>query len=215
MTLSISTDTLNTLKQQGVDRHDPAMFSGIESRVKRAAKQRDNVRNKVLNNAQRELDRYLQRHSEHKPADETVTDSREEKMDGARATSIGDLVALRQHLDKLTAAGEGDTVSHLSETAFRQSSPVSANCESVAPSLPALRSSLVYRQLQHRQYVDQFMDTALHATPESPGPLNPEILAIRLLSQINDLSPSYISHYVSYFETLQWLHNNKVAAPSK
>ena len=42
-----------------------------------------------------------------------------------------------------------------------------------------------------------------------------EILAIKLLRQINDVSPAYISRYVGYFETLQWLAQEIPPAPKQ
>ena len=81
--------------------------------------------------------------------------------------------------------------------------------------LPRLKAGVAYQQFQHQQRVDHFIDSAFNETPENPGPLNPEILAIKLLRQINDLSPAYISRYVGYFETLQWLTQEIPPAPKQ
>lgn len=89
-----------------------------------------------------------------------------------------------------------------------------SNTQSATP-LPRLKAGLAYQQFQHQQRIDHFIDSAFNETPENPGPLNPEILAIKLLKQINDLSPTYISRYVSYFETLQWLAQEIPAAPKQ
>ncbi|MFT7387724.1 MAG: hypothetical protein ACI8VC_000965 [Candidatus Endobugula sp.] len=80
-----------------------------------------------------------------------------------------------------------------------------ANNHAALFSASSFKSSVAYQKFQHQKRIDHFIDNALNETPENPGPLNPEILAIRLLQQINNLSPEYISRYVGYFETLQWL----------
>lgn len=71
--------------------------------------------------------------------------------------------------------------------------------------MATLKASHTHQKFQYKKRVDNFIDIAFNETPENPGPLNPEILSIRLLKAINDRSPEYISRYVSYFETLHWL----------
>ena len=41
--------------------------------------------------------------------------------------------------------------------------------------------------------------------PEDSGPLNPQMLITESLSQLRDLSPGYLSRFVTYFDTLFWL----------
>jgi len=77
--------------------------------------------------------------------------------------------------------------------------------DSNVPIMTVLKSSLAYQKFQKRTRVDHFIDIALGEIPETPGPLNPEMLAIRLLKSISTISPEYLSRYVSYFETLQYL----------
>lgn len=209
----ISLETLAALKQKGLDRYDVVAFAGIESLLNRAAAQREKVRVRVFRKAQQALDHYIQQYKldERMASDQTIAE--DVMVDEARLsksphnTTINALIALRQYVD-------GVDVNSGAEIADSDVSPVdtTASAEPVTPSvLPALKSSAAYHRLQHQQRIDQFMDAALNAKPENPGPLNPETLAIRLLTQINDVSPEYISHYVTYFDTLQWLHNN---APS-
>ena len=46
---------------------------------------------------------------------------------------------------------------------------------------------------------------ALAEVPEAAGPLNPQRLATRSLAAMHDLSPHYLSRFVSYIDTLFWL----------
>ena len=52
---------------------------------------------------------------------------------------------------------------------------------------------------------DKVVNQALAEVPESAGPLNPQRLATRSLETMRDLSPHYLSRFVSYIDTLFWL----------
>ncbi|MGS2718291.1 DUF2894 domain-containing protein [Eionea flava] len=207
--LPISVEALASLKQKGFHRYDVVAFAGIESLVSRAAAQREKVRVLVLNKAQQALNRYVQQYKldERIVSDQAIVedtaanDVRLSKSTHSKA--INALVTLRKYVDGLHVEPELEKADSVTQSAVATSTEHAASTV-----LPALKSSAAYYRLQHQQRVDQFMDTALNAKPETPGPLNPETLAIRLLSQIHDLSPEYIRHYVTYFDTLQWLHNN-------
>jgi hypothetical protein len=70
---------------------------------------------------------------------------------------------------------------------------------------PALKSARVFRQTRVEQDTDFRLDTAIRTGPESPGPLNPQMLTIRALTTLRDLSPQYLSRFMAYAETLLWL----------
>jgi hypothetical protein len=147
---------------------------------------------------------------------------------------ISALVALRQRLasdtdsiqqgDELGASAEA--IKFFSQQLAEQEKQMQHQCDEVSEEVnysangharslsgSSLKSSVAYQKFQHQKRIDHFIDNALNETPENPGPLNPEILVIRLLKQINNLSPEYISRYVGYFETLQWLEQE--IRPSK
>ncbi|EGG95574.1 hypothetical protein IMCC1989_1540 [gamma proteobacterium IMCC1989] len=116
------------------------------------------------------------------------------------------------------AVEKGDTAIKFAEQLSQQEQVLlnnKAQKSTRSTPLPRLKAGVAYQQFQHQQRVDQFIDSAFNETPENPGPLNPEILAIKLLRQINDLSPAYISRYVGYFETLQWLAQEIPPAPKQ
>lgn len=74
---------------------------------------------------------------------------------------------------------------------------------------PALRRELrALRLLRGRQRevaIQQRLADAIANAPEAPGPLNPQMLAIRALSAMRDYSPEYAKHFVAYLDTLMWL----------
>jgi len=56
--------------------------------------------------------------------------------------------------------------------------------------------------------IDKIIARAINEGPENPGPLNPQMLAIKSLINMRDLSPSYLRRFASYIETLLWLEKN-------
>jgi Protein of unknown function (DUF2894) len=74
---------------------------------------------------------------------------------------------------------------------------------------PARREELKAARRFHSAMVefnaDNVVNQALAEVPEECGPLNPQRLATRSLATMRDLSPHYLSRFVSYIDTLFWL----------
>ncbi|MEH6608727.1 MAG: DUF2894 domain-containing protein [Halioglobus sp.] len=68
-----------------------------------------------------------------------------------------------------------------------------------------LRSSRQLRESMLKRRVDKMIAQAIASMPDDPGPLNPQMLAIRSLTTLGDLSPAYLSRFVPYIETLHCL----------
>ncbi|WP_162846073.1 DUF2894 domain-containing protein [Seongchinamella sediminis] len=77
------------------------------------------------------------------------------------------------------------------------------------PQSPAQREELKAARRFHSAMVrfnaDKVVRQALAEVPEDAGPLNPQRLATRSLETMRDLSPHYLSRFVSYIDTLFWL----------
>lgn len=71
----------------------------------------------------------------------------------------------------------------------------------------AMESSSVrdFRELLVKLDSDRLVARVISDGPEAPGPLNPQALVIRSLAALRDLSPDYLSRFVSYVDTLLWL----------
>jgi Protein of unknown function (DUF2894) len=70
-----------------------------------------------------------------------------------------------------------------------------------------LRAARRFQSAMVRQNADKVVTQALAEIPEACGPLNPQRLATRSLQTMRDLSPHYLSRFVSYIDTLFWLEN--------
>ena len=68
-----------------------------------------------------------------------------------------------------------------------------------------LQSMKEFRESMKHFNIDAIIARAINDGPESPGPLNPQMLAIKSLTHMRDLSPSYLRRFASYTETLLWL----------
>lgn len=81
--------------------------------------------------------------------------------------------------------------------------PVSDSNEGNVPI--ELLSTKKYLESIKRSNIDKAIDLAINATPKNPGPHNPQMLAIKSLSKIRNLSPQYARRFAAYIETLLWL----------
>lgn len=105
----------------------------------------------------------------------------------------GPLAELTARLNR--AAGEGEVL------------PSTAGLSAAtAPAEPAeLKSLQRDRAAWARLSVEQELQRALAQVPANPGPLNPHLLVLRSLRQLQALSPAYLARFVSQVETLIWL----------
>ena len=68
-----------------------------------------------------------------------------------------------------------------------------------------LRSLATYRNTMQTLHSNRVVSRAIQVRPETPGPLNAQMLATRSLTALRKLSPEYLSRFVSYIDTLLWL----------
>ncbi len=80
---------------------------------------------------------------------------------------------------------------------------------------PELKSLKQFRDSLAKEHAEQRVADALANKPENAGPLNPEMLAIRSLATIRDLSPDYLNRFVAYMDTLLWLEQAASSKPRK
>ena len=79
-----------------------------------------------------------------------------------------------------------------------------------------LKSFKLFKDTWARLHSERVVTQAIQNRPENPGPLNPQMLAIKSLSTMRDLSPDYLNRFVSYVDTLLWLEKSEaMLAPAK
>ncbi len=94
--------------------------------------------------------------------------------------------------------------------------PASAETTAADTGAPAeMRAARQLRELRLKRYADSLVERALAEAPEDPGPLNPQMLSIKALSHMRDLSPQYLNRFVSYVDTMIWLEKSQEGLHSK
>ncbi|MFT6033385.1 MAG: hypothetical protein ACI854_001919 [Arenicella sp.] len=71
-----------------------------------------------------------------------------------------------------------------------------------------MQSMKHFRESMKHVDIDKLIARAITEGPENPGPLNPQMLAIKSLTQMRKLSPMYLRRFAAYIETMLWLEKN-------
>lgn len=123
------------------------------------------------------------------------------------------LVQLNRELAGAHHPVSGPTPSALAAALAEQDRIFKARLSSVGDALvPVPKSGLHAARhldtLRSRFQLDQLIATALVHQPETPGPLNPQRLLVRLLTTLHELSPSYLMHTLDHSRTLFGLQHS-------
>lgn len=87
-----------------------------------------------------------------------------------------------------------------------QAEPQQENSDAVVTGLRAANRFQQY-QLKHAKH--RKVRIALEQRPENPGPLNPHMLAVKILNEIQAVSPAYLDRFVSYVDALNALQQSR------
>jgi hypothetical protein len=206
---------VDALRARGAQCFDPVRFRFIEGLARRAAEQRDAVRDRLDARLAEALGDYRER------AERAERDARDRLASGlSRFPEAAD--ALRQHFDggdfpglqRLLARLEarrdsGLFTDLLAGIALR--SPDGANADDTATARPAaerrveLKSLKYFRHTWSKLSVEQQLAHAFAQAPDNAGPLNSHFLVLRALGLMRDVAPEYLEHFVPYIEALLWL----------
>ncbi|WP_353393126.1 DUF2894 domain-containing protein [Hydrogenophaga sp. 5NK40-0174] len=70
---------------------------------------------------------------------------------------------------------------------------------------PLLRSAVRFHDMWARMGAEQDLEEAFGRAPENAGPLNPHMLVLKTLRQMQSLSPAYLQRFMTQAEGLLWL----------
>ena len=191
--------TLDALRARGDHRIDPVRFSFIEVLARRALLQQGAAR-RILD------DRLAQLLSAYSEDVERARLAR----DAAQATSdvAGELPGLPG------ATGANSAVrSALAELAGRLAPRANGDDGAIEGSMP--RTLKYFRSTWSKLSAERHLSQSHATVPDNPGPLNSHHLVHQALKSMRDLSPGYLSHFMSHVDALLWLDDaNAVAAVS-
>jgi hypothetical protein len=120
-----------------------------------------------------------------------------------RAQGALDVSPNERSFDDILRQQEDDLVAAFSDSAADPDSMQSGNVES--GEFGELQSIRRFRESLVKRNADKLVTESIKHAPENAGPLNPQMLVIHSLATMRDLSPHYMSRFVSYIDTLLWL----------
>lgn len=184
------------LKTSATGRYDPVRLRYIESLLQRW----ESSTGKRAQRLERRLRESLAAYRAAQPASTPRAPQR-----NASPTGLAQLCELLSHgsdndmppLEQTLRQQELDLVGAI---ASRSSASTASEMRS-----EELRAARRFHSAMVSLNADRVVTTALADIPEDCGPLNPQRLATRSLAAMRELSPHYLSRFVSYIDTLLWL----------
>ncbi len=197
---------IDALVEAGAARFDPLAIHHINLLAARAKDYAEPVRRRIeakLANAVEVLEqRFWSARTEAMEAAAQASKRFPAAADDLQAlVAKGDFKALRRAVAALEA---GSATSSLTALTHRLSGHV-ADEKASAPAgsgLPELKAVQYFRQTWSALSVHRQVNRALQQAPANAGPLNSHRLVVRSLELMRDISPEYLSHFVSYADTL-------------
>ena len=159
----------------------------------------------TLKSLSAKLERQHKQHNNHSQALVTLTEQMNQEESVSDKPAYND--SQRRSLAELVQRQEDDALLSLSDVKAKAELVTDA-CKTAATDQNApreLKSIKLFRESWAKLNSDQLVTRIIKEGPENPGPLNPEMLVIRSLATMRDLSPDYLNRFVSYIDTLLWL----------
>jgi hypothetical protein len=75
-----------------------------------------------------------------------------------------------------------------------------------------LKSFNSFKQFKEKYDTDKLVEQMITLRPENLGPLNPHMLLIKSLESLRELSPQYLSRFVTYIDAILRLEDTTSAA---
>jgi hypothetical protein len=73
---------------------------------------------------------------------------------------------------------------------------------------PDLKSVRLFRNTWSKLSADKQLNAALDQAPKNAGPINSHMLVLRSLALMREISPDYLSRFISYADTLVYLEQS-------
>ncbi len=216
--------TLAALREAGAHRFDPVCFRYIEALATRTEQQPGAIRRVLERSLQDALANYLARRDSARQSMAQIGGSLARRFPDAGAEIEGlvaqtDERALQQLGARLEARADRGSLSELIRRLDRPSTDTSTRNPASTPGAPrelkALRES---KASWTRLRIDRQLQQSQASIPANPGPLNSLLLVLRALQTMQEISPSYLQHFIAHLETLSWLDRaavGNVVSPAK
>jgi hypothetical protein len=192
---------LADLAANGDQHFDPFQFRFIESLLEKLPNYSPSAAESLALRAQQGLDDYRQRLANNPTAPQPLL---QHKQTSALAEIIGELDA--RSSEPPLSEDELSFENLLDKRLSNSSAGPTLGKQFMDKSAPREMASVRrMRDTLARSGAQQRVRQAASNTPDDPGPLNPQKLAISSLALMDQLSPAYARRFVAYLDTLQWL----------
>lgn len=187
---------LETLRAEGLQRHNPARFHYLEVLAQRLPGQPAAVQQVLAQRLEQAVATYAR-------------EARSATAAAAPGTGATPATAAPSPLARLNRelTARASAEPHAATT-----DPLHASAGAHLPDMKSVRQfSEVWSKISAEQQVVQ----ALHRGPENAGPLNSHKLVLRSLSLMRALSPDYLRRFMSQMDALLWLDQAGTRAPAQ
>ena len=187
---------LETLRAEGLQRHNPARFHYLEVLAQRLPGQPAAVQQVLAQRLEQAVATYAR-------------EARSATAAAAPGTGVPPATAATSPLARLNRELRARTSA---EPHAATTDPLHASAGAHLPDMKSVRQfSEVWSKISAEQQVVQ----ALHRGPENAGPLNSHKLVLRSLSLMRALSPDYLRRFMSQMDALLWLDQAGTRAPAQ
>jgi hypothetical protein len=197
-----------SLRNLGADRLDPVRFHFIETLGRRALQQQGEVRSLLDGRLAEALAAYRQRFEQAQNAAQeamarieqqhpAATDELQQLFAAGDFSEITRFVARLEKKDSHTPLA--NLTRHLEQQSQENSDPHLSEETGSRTELKAIR---YFRNTWSKLSVNKQVTQAIEQAPENAGPLNSHMLVLRSLTLMRDISPDYLSRFMSYADTL-------------
>ena len=181
---------LAALRERGAHQFDPVRFCFIEALATRAAACEGAVRRVLDGKLATALAAYVERY---------------EKAESEAGNSLHHRLAANveapSHQGPLT-----ELVRQIAHHSSQKGDGSSAHeVATGAESTDALKTLRYFRSTWSKLSVDRQLNQSLAQAPKNAGPLNSQLLVLRSLQTMRELSPDYLNRFMSYVDALLWL----------
>lgn len=214
---------LATLREAGAGRFDPVRWHYIEALERRAQAQRGGVRRMLDARLAQALSALEERFelARREAAEEVRRCAAAAPQAAAALESLLAAGAFQELHRHIAALETGKAVSALAALVRELEASSGAGAEAPAHARagtrpgarPELKTLRDFRNTWARLSVDNQVAQALKQAPRNAGPINSHMLMLRSLTMMRDISPDYLSRFMTYADTLLCLDRCETGKP--
>ena len=182
--------TLADLRERGAQEFDPVRFRFIEALARRATAREGAARRVLDDRLATVLAAYVERYER---AQSEAGNSHRPDVNAKGSFDPGPLTELVRLIALHSAEKEGGSLSSAHELA--------ANVEPTGE----LKALGYFRSTWSKLNVDRQLTQSLAELPKNAGPLNSQLLVLRSLELMREVSPAYLQRFMTYVDALHCL----------